>query len=112
MEAGPQVSIIIKQDNTQKALRDIDDGIAKALDACGALVEGYAKQVCPVDTGRLRNSITHRLKGDDTVLVGSNVEYAQAVELGSSRSKAQPYLRPAVEDHTEEIRKLFTSIVK
>lgn len=57
-----------------------------------------AKRFCPVDTGRLRASITHRSGSDAKGLfvdVGSNVKYAQAVEFGTSRSAAQPFLRPA-----------------
>lgn len=47
--------------------------------------ERYAKQRCPVDTGRLRSSITHRVEveTDGMVgIVGTNVEYAAPVELG------------------------------
>lgn len=34
-----------------------------ALEECGIVAEGYAKAKCPVDTGLLRNSITHALNG-------------------------------------------------
>lgn len=63
-------------------------------------VERAAKRLCPVDTGRLRASITHSdvdRDGDAVkVRVGTNVEYAAYVELGTSRAAAQPYLRPAL----------------
>ena len=32
---------------------------AKALETIGGKAESYAKRLCPVDTGNLRNSITH-----------------------------------------------------
>lgn len=50
------------------------------------LVSRDAKLLAPVDTGRLRASITPaiRLDGNDVIgVVGTNVEYAAAVEVGS-----------------------------
>ena len=49
--------------------------IERAMEACGLVAEGYAKAKCPVDTGRLRNSISHAAKGN-SAYIGSNVEYA------------------------------------
>lgn len=51
-------------------------------------------------TGRLIGSITWRLGADSLgpyADVGSAVFYAPFVELGTSRMKARPYLRPALE---------------
>lgn len=73
--------------------------IAKKLLTTGQSVEGYAKRLCPVDTGRLRNSIDHKIGVDFDGLVcriGSDVEYAKHVEEGTSTNSAQPYLRPAL----------------
>jgi phage gpG-like protein len=61
------------------------------------MVETGAKQRCPVDTGRLRSSITWRLEQPPlTAIVGSNVEYSAFVELGTRRMAARPYLVPAL----------------
>ena len=52
-----------------------------------------------VRTGRLRGSITLVLDEDyigPYVDVGTNVEYAAFVELGTYRMGARPYLRPAL----------------
>ena len=65
----------------------------------GGVIEGHAKELCPVQTGNLRNSITHALGGDSvnggeipvdsdgevTVYVGTNVQYAPYVELGHNQ---------------------------
>ena len=48
----------------------------RASGICGGKAESYAKMGCPVDTGNLRNSITHQLKGDDAVIIGTAIEYA------------------------------------
>lgn len=62
-------------------------------------VERTAKRLCPVDTGRLRSSITHQMGRDARGLlakVGTNVSYAKYVELGTRRMRARPFLRPAL----------------
>lgn len=61
-------------------------------------VETGAKQRAPVDTGRLRSSITWRLEPGKPLaaIVGTNVEYAAFVELGTRNMRAQPYLVPAL----------------
>lgn len=91
---------------------------ARALEAIGLQAEGYAKKLCPVGTpestgipgyigGTLRNSISHATD-KDSAYIGTNVEYAPYVELGTSRMKARPYLKPAATEHSDEYR----SIVK
>ena len=54
-----------------------------------------------VDTGRLRNSIAHtrpQWNGwEVSAEVGTNVEYAAALEFGTSRILPRPYMRPALE---------------
>lgn len=79
--------------------------LAQALEEIGFAAEGYAKLACPVDTGRLRNSISHAVDGKAAV-IGTNVEYAPYVELGTSRMSAQPYLRPAVLEHIDEYKQI------
>lgn len=49
--------------------------IEKALKSVALTAEKYAKQDCPVDTGRLRSSITHETD-KNTAYIGTNVEYA------------------------------------
>lgn len=55
-----------------------------------------AKSICPVDTGYLQSSIDWQ--GDDTRgAVEAKAEYAQYVEYGTWKMRAQPYFTPAVE---------------
>lgn len=95
-------------DNTGKILQNFEKGMTAGLEAIGLQAERYAKENCPVDTGRLRNSITHTTAknagqgysytyraetgtgseteyhrggaGANEVYVGTNVEYAPAQE--------------------------------
>lgn len=101
------VTSIQLTDNIQDFLRATKEQRNRALEAVGMQAENYAKLLCPVDTGNLRNSITHEQGGENFEVVGSNVFYAPYVEYGTSRSKAQPYLKPAVEDHVQEYKDIF-----
>jgi len=78
----------------------------RSLEIIGLTAEKYAKEIVPVDTGRLRNSITHEVDGKE-VFVGSATEYAASVEYGTVKQKAQPYLRPAATDHTSTYKQII-----
>ena len=92
--------------------KDVLTGMAKAkqqaLEVVGGMAESYAKKACPVDTGRLRNSITHQQESENVEVIGTNVEYAPYVELGTSKMSARPFLRPAAEGHAAE----YSAIIK
>lgn len=139
------MNVEIKNDNTKQIIAAKDAAVNRALNVIGMKVEKYAKALCPVGTvestgkkgyrgGTLRNSITHEVSGE-TVTVGSNVEYAPYVELGtgpfftpppeweqfeSSKGSgighgyvhARPYLRPAVEDHLTEFKDVILRELK
>lgn len=89
------------KDNTDEVLNALNSSIERALTRIGLSAEGYAKKECPVDTGNLRNSITHEVvQSEKAVYIGTNVEYAAYVELGTTRTKAKPYLKPAATGHS------------
>lgn len=53
--------------------------------------------LCPVDTGFLHDSI--QVETDDTsIKAWTDCEYAQYVEYGTWKQKAQPYFQPALEE--------------
>lgn len=79
------------------------EAISRALYAGALVVEGYAKTLVPVDTGFLRSSIQSAHGPDNSAIVAVAAEYAAYVEYGTSRMHAQPYLRPAVDEHISEI---------
>jgi HK97 gp10 family phage protein len=63
-----------------------------------------AKEIVPVRTGRLRNSIYRKKTGFLSWEVGATMFYAGFVEFGTRYMRARPYLRPAVEEKMPEIR--------
>lgn len=98
----------VREDNREAIANAIDRALVAALEEVGIVAEGYAKRACPVDTGRLRNSITHILdEGTRHVIIGTNVEYAPYVELGTRRQKKQPFLKPAANDHYSTYKGIF-----
>jgi HK97 gp10 family phage protein len=55
------------------------------------------KGVVPVDTGKLRDSISSEQAGNGYTVGPRGVDYASYVENGTSRSPAQPYVAPTVQ---------------
>lgn len=72
--------------NSDEVISELDEKVAKSLEKIGQRCEGYAvanlTQFPRVDTGMLRNSITHQVDGND-VYIGTNVPYAIYVEMGT-----------------------------
>lgn len=98
----------IREDNAATIMSAIASALVRGLEKVGLVAEGYAKEACPVDTGRLRNSITHSIDaGEKAVYIGTNVEYGPYVELGTSRQEAKPFLKPAAQDHGSQYRSIL-----
>lgn len=127
------------EDNSEAVLEALKAAALRALERCGMQAEGYAKDLTPVDTGNLRNSITHQVSEDRLeVYIGTNVEYAPYVELGTGvyaeggggrptpwvyqdakgqwhwtrGNPAQPFLKPAVADHAQTYRNIIEDELK
>lgn len=96
------------KDNTDEVLKGLSDAVERALTRIGLAAEGYAKKECPVDTGNLRNSITNEvIQSEKAVYIGTNVEYAAYVELGTTKTKAKPYLKPAATEHSTVYKRII-----
>lgn len=129
---------LIFTDNSELFKRELDSAILRALERCGQQAEGYAKDLAPVDTGDLRNSIGHKVDtSEKAVYIGTNVEYAPYVELGTGKfaefggrqtpwvyqdeegnwhrtigHEAQPFLKPAVANHKQTYRNIVKDEMK
>ena len=109
-----------------------EDALVKAAISVGMLTSGYAQDLCPVDTGNLRDSITHAYSDEGkkvTLIVGTNVYYAPFVELGHHQQPGRfvpkikkrlvrswvpgkPFLRPAFENHLDEVYRLIMNTLE
>lgn len=107
------MEVKIATDNTEVIKELADEATIAALEMIGLLAEAYAIKKCPVDTGRLRGSITHgTLPEEDTAFIGTNVEYAPYVEYGTSRMKAQPFFKPAIQNHQAEYFQIWEAYMR
>lgn len=105
----------------------VDNAVERILTKAAIVIEGRAITLVPVDTGRLKGSITYatqqggdEVKGDAEVgdgvsrpyvkgvaHVGTNVEYAQHVEYGTRRMPKRPYLRPAMDSSRTDAQRIM-----
>lgn len=95
--------------------RELDRKIRRAAEIIGGMAEGYAKGYAPVDTGNLRNSISHGTEdGGHTVVIGTNVYYAPYQELGAPNAHVppHPFLRPAIENHKADYKEVLEEELK
>ena len=99
------------KDYSKEVLAALEKGIKNGLEAIGLTAETYAKKETPVDTGRLRNSISYAVDGE-AAYIGTNVEYAPYLELGTKKIAAHHYLKRAVTDHKDEYKKLTAQAIK
>ena len=73
-------------DNSGIAKEKMQAAALRALEICGFTADGYAKLLCPVDTGNLRNSIAHQVQPTElAAYIGTNSEYGAYVELGTGK---------------------------
>ena len=138
------------RDHTEEVLNAMEAAIRRGNQAIGLAAEGHAKKTITsagaVDTGRLRNSITYALAGEEThvkqyrgykkgqgeekrgvysyegvapgekgegVYIGTNVEYAPGIELGTHRKAgAVHFLQDAATGHTDEYKRLMEDSMK
>lgn len=131
----------IAKDNTKAVEEALKIQVRRGLWAIGATAEGYAKDQLydghGLDTGRLRNSITFGTienegqsfsysdnqnndysdkigtgAKESEVHIGTNVEYAPYVELGTQKMAGLHYLAAAITGHGDEFKKLMTEALK
>ena len=80
------VTFEITEDNSDKVLEELKNSTQAALEAIGNQAVSHAKknitQAGRVDTGAMRNSMTHQVERD-TCYVGTNNEYAIYHEFGT-----------------------------
>lgn len=125
------------KDNSGAVLSAFHSAVEKALEECGLVAEGYAKKLAPVDTGNLRNSISHKVDPEEpAVYIGTNSSYAAYQEFGTGiyteggrdtpwvyqdekgnwhwtrGNPAKPYLKPAVADHARQYRQIIEQELK
>ena len=125
------------EDNSQKVLAELENKMPEILGAMGNEaykgIYNFMTEDKVVDTGRLRGSISYSTPyedynqptlankgGDfitgntekDTVVIGSNVEYASYVETGTSRQRARNYIRTGTYRAVPQLQRVVENILK
>ena len=112
-------------DNSAEVKQALADKLPRALEAVGLQAEANAKiEITRAvydtpeaksgyrRTGNLRNSISHAAD-DQYAYVGTNVEYAPYVEMGTSKyPHPRPFLKPAVENYMSEYQAIFEEYLR
>ena len=83
------------KNNFAALARSVAEKVGEITALCAENTAQRARELCPVDTGRLQASITAQSEGA-SARVSADTDYAAYVEFGTSRMAAQPYLVPAL----------------
>lgn len=110
---------IVFTDNLDEVLSAVDSAITAGLVEIGAKAQGYAKDLTPVRTGTLRDSIGVEVKKDEkAVYIGTMVDkfpekpYGKYVELGSRGRQGVHMIQRAASEHTDEYKQLMEDSMK
>ena len=107
-------SSIIFTDNLAGVLAAIDSAITAGLVEIGAKAQGYAKDLTPVRTGTLRDSIGVEVKKDEKAAYIGTMEgrfpdkpYGKYVELGARGRPGVHMLQRAASEHGSEYKQIM-----
>lgn len=120
----------IKTDNTDAIIKATDEAIYNALQTIGDKAADYAAGLAPVQTGNLKGSMESEVNQQEkAVYIGTAVEYAPYVEFGHHQEvgryvpaigarlvrefvPAQPFLKPAIQNHLDEYKNILETELK
>lgn len=97
-------------EDVQAALQSLPEAfrqvVAQTFEVGAALIEGEADSRVPEDSGDLKASIGHEIRGDGLqATIGAGEPYARFVEFATVDTPAQPFLFPAFRIGARFIRK-------
>ena len=105
---------IIFTDNLDEVLSAVDSAITAGLVEIGAAAQGYAKDITPVRTGTLRDSIGVEVKKDEkAAYIGTMIDkfpdkpYGKYVELGARGRTGVHMLQRAASEHADEYKRIM-----
>ena len=113
----------LRNDKTKEVTAQLEKAIEIAMGAVGMEAEGDVKEITPVGTpestgipyyvgGNLRNSIAHQYsKEEQAEYIGTVVEYAPYVELGTSKMKARSYLKRGITENIEKYKEILADYI-
>jgi HK97 gp10 family phage protein len=109
------VKLNIVKNDLPKIPQHLRQAVADALTKAAHVHESLAKQLAPVDTGNLRNSIQVETEANESALkseVQVNAEYGIYVELGTVHQSSQPFFSPAFEAAAADLKNDLMNVLK
>lgn len=89
-------------DKLNKQLSEIKNISPKSILAGAFTLQRYSMENAPVKTGFLRES-HESVETPEGAEMRVNANYSVHVEFGTSKMAAQPYVRPAIDEHGKDI---------
>lgn len=84
------------------------DGLLRRKNAAAAItVQGNVQKQTPVDTGRLRSSITND-SDEDGFVVGTNTKYSGFVHNGTRYIKPNPFLVNGLMNSIGDLKRIYS----
>ena len=110
---------IVFTDNLYEVLGALDSALTAGLVKIGVAAQGYAKDLTPVRTGTLRDSIGVEVKKDEkAAYIGTVVDkfpdkpYGKYVELGARGRAGVHMLQRAASEHGSEYKQIMEDAMK
>ncbi len=109
-----QVVSVEMVSNKEEILEESKQKIFAWLEAIGEDAASTAASVAPVDTGRLKNSISSAVvESEQAAYIGTNVEYAPYQEFGTERGiTAKHFLQFGATAHASEYKDLLENALR
>lgn len=109
-----QVTSVSLTDRSEEVIKAMKDQVNDWLDLIGEDAASTAADKAPVDTGRLKNSISHAVdESEPAVYIGTNVEYAPYQEFGTSKGiVGKHFIQFGATAHTAEYKMLLERLLE
>jgi len=102
MNAKMDASKLLK--NLDRLEKNLNNNVQTAIINIAQKVVDTAKNIVPVRTGELRDSITYEVK-EEGVEIRAGADHASYVEYGTLRMQAQQFFFPSVNAHKQALIK-------
>lgn len=102
------------ESNVEAVEAEMNEKVLSWLEAIGLDAASTAADKAPVDTGRLKDSISHAVvPSEKAVYIGTNVEYAPFQEFGTSRGiPGKHFIQFGATAHAQEYKDLLEEQLK
>jgi len=99
----------------ERYMRRYDDRIRNAMGeailSSAEIMVTQTKNVSPVDSGKLRESIKVLERAINKIVYGSEIGYAASVEYGTSDTRSNPFFRRGINLSMARVRRELVDVI-